>query len=253
MQQASSGVDVGPFQVLDVSSADLVRHVVGLAIEEPNRPVTAFALHVGGLNHRGNIDFVAAMHDADVVYADGGGVVWLARLAGATRVERASTTDVGWDILHAFAAELGRPPRVALVGGSPGLAERAGAALAEAGAARVVATEHGYHANWEATLQRVSESRPDVMLVGLGAPNEMVWAQRWHDALPPGLILTCGGWFGFLAGDERRAPTFLRRPGLEWIARVAQAPKRLGPRYANGLLSITLMARAALQERREAQ
>ena len=71
----------------------------------------------------------------------------------------------------------------------------------------------------------------------------MVWSQQHRDELPPGLVLTCGGWFGHLVGDEKRAPRLLRRSGLEWIARVAQAPPRLGPRYAQGA-GATAAARA---------
>ena len=81
-------------------------------------------------------------------------------------------------------------------------------------------------------------------MIGLGAPREMVWCQRHRDELPTGLVLTCGGWFGHIVGDERRAPRMLRRSGLEWIARVAQAPKRLGPRYARGAGATALLALA---------
>jgi N-acetylglucosaminyldiphosphoundecaprenol N-acetyl-beta-D-mannosaminyltransferase len=50
-----------------------------------------------------------------------------------------------------------------------------------------------------------------------------------------------------VVGDEKRAPRLLRRSGLEWIARMAQQPRRLGPRYAKGLVST---AAVAVEQRR---
>jgi N-acetylglucosaminyldiphosphoundecaprenol N-acetyl-beta-D-mannosaminyltransferase len=242
-------VEVGPFGVSDSPRDELVDHVVELGANATDRPAFAYALHVGGLNARRERDFVVAMRQADVVYADGGSVVWLARLAGGNRVERAPTTDIGWDVMRGFARKVGRTPRVALVGGPEGLAERAGTVLSDAGAADIVHTDHGYHHDWTDSLARLREVAPDITVIGLGAPREMVWSQQHRDELPPGLVLTCGGWFGHLVGDEKRAPALLRRSGLEWIARVAQAPGRLGPRYARGAGATAALALSTLQRR----
>ena len=114
-------VEVGPFRVSDTPPAEIVDKVVSLSVEERTQPAFAFALHVGGLNARREREFVAAMRAADVVYADGGSVVWLAKLAGAHRVARAPTTDIGWDIMRGFRERTGRVPRVALIGGPEGL------------------------------------------------------------------------------------------------------------------------------------
>lgn len=228
-------VEVGPFWVTDSSRAELVARMVDLSMPDRRQPALAFALHVGGLNARREHDFVVAMRQADIVYADGGSVVWLARLSGATDVERAPTTDIGWEILRGFAQRVGRLPRVALIGGPPGLAARAGDVLEASKVAEVVLVDHGFHQDWREPLAQLRTVNPDVTVIGLGAPREMVWSERHRSDLPSGLVLTCGGWFGHLVGDERRAPRLLRRSGLEWIARVAQAPTRLGPRYARGI------------------
>jgi N-acetylglucosaminyldiphosphoundecaprenol N-acetyl-beta-D-mannosaminyltransferase len=242
-------VKVGPFRVLDASRRDFVDRVVSLGIASPAAPVLVYALHVGGLNVRDQPAFVEAMEQASVVYADGGSVVFLARLGGAKAIERAPTTDVGWDVLRELGARLGRPPRIALLGGPVGLAERAGAALAAGTPVEVVLTDHGYHQDWTRSVGALRRAAPDVTLVGLGAPGEMVWCQAHRDRLPGGLVLTCGGWFGHLVGDERRAPSLLRRSGVEWIARVAQSPRRLGPRYVRGLYSSGVMSLSALGSR----
>lgn len=244
-------VAVGPFRVADLGVDALVQAVVDRALAQAGtRPTRVFALHVGGLNERSDRRFVAAMERADVVYADGGSVVLVARLAGGRRMQRAATTDVGWDVLRTLAARLGRAPRLALVGGPYGLAEAAGKVLEDGGAGQVVLAENGYQDDWEPVLDRLRAAAPDVLVVGLGAPAEMVWVDTHAARLPPALVLTSGGWFGHLIGNERRAPRMLRRPGLEWVARFAQAPARLGPRYARGLVSTARLAVAAPLSRR---
>jgi N-acetylglucosaminyldiphosphoundecaprenol N-acetyl-beta-D-mannosaminyltransferase len=240
---------VGPFRVMDADQRGFVDHVVSLGAAGLDQAVLVYALHVGGLNARRDPDFVESMRRADVVYADGGSVVTLARLAGARTIERAPTTDVGWDILRGLAEELGRPVRVALLGGPVGLAERAGRVLEDGSPVTVVLTDHGYHHDWSGTLRALHEAAPDVTVVGLGAPGEMVWCDAHRDRLPAGLVLTCGGWFGHLTGEEHRAPRLLRRPGVEWVARVVQSPRRLGPRYARGLWSSAILSVHALRQR----
>jgi len=235
---ASPTVRLGPFKVSDTTKEETASRLVELAVGSArDRAVLAFALHVGGLNALNHEAFVRAMKAADLVYADGGSVVWLGKRNGASRMGRAATTDIGWDVLRGIGARLGRTPRVALIGGRPGLAKRAGAVLEGAGAAEPVLIVHGYHESWAGHVDRVRRARPDVVLVGMGAPNEMIWAHEWAPSFGQGLVLTCGGWFGFLAGEERRAPSMIRRPGLEWIGRVAQQPWRLGPRYARGIMT----------------
>jgi len=248
-QEQAPEIEVGPFWVNDCSRADLVDSMAELCMPGCTRAALAFALHVGGLNARNDRDFVRVMREGDIVYADGGSVVWLARLAGALHVERAPTTDIGWDLLRGFAQRVGRLPRVALIGGPSGLAGRAGVVLETAGVAEVVLVEHGFHDDWTQPLSRLHDAHPDITVVGLGAPREMMWTEQHREVLPPGLVLTCGGWFGHLVGDERRAPRLLRRSGLEWIARVAQSPTRLGPRYARGIWVTAGLAIRARQRR----
>jgi N-acetylglucosaminyldiphosphoundecaprenol N-acetyl-beta-D-mannosaminyltransferase len=247
----SPRVEVGPFLVDDLSTGDAIARIVDLAMSHArHQPVLAYALHVGGLNHRSDADFVAAMRRATIVYADGGSVVLLARLAGGKFVERAPTTDIGWSVLRQLTEKLGRPPRIALIGGADGLAVRAGRVLEAGQVASVVLALDGYEQEWLPVLATLVRSEPDVVLIGLGAPLEMKWIDAHRSALPPALVLSCGGWFGHLTGDEARAPALLRRSGLEWMARLAQAPRRLAPRYARGVWTTASLAMPLLLRRR---
>lgn len=243
-------VPVGPFGVADLSRAAVVEEMTRLAgTPAPGGPATAFALHVGGLVARRDRAFVEAMHGADIVYADGASVVLAARAGGARSIERAPTTDIGWDLLRSLTDLRGTPPVVSAVGGLPGLAGRALQVLVDAGVAAPGVTDHGYHTGWEGTLQRLRDEPCDVLLVALGAPKEMLWVREHLDQLPQGIVVTCGGWLGFLAGEESRAPKLLQTLSLEWAYRLAHSPRRLASRYVLGAVATAAIAGRALLAR----
>ncbi len=245
-------VPVGPFRLLDLDKKALVAAIADTAVAQAgSKPTLAFACHVGGLNLRHDHAFVQAMHAADLAYADGVSVIALMKIAGAKAVERHPTTDLGWETFAALNERLGRPVRVALLGGPEGLAERAGAVIAAEAPAEVVLTEHGYHKEWAPVLERLGKTEFDVLVVGLGMPAEALWAAKHVADLPNSLILTCGGWFGYIVGEEKRAPEWMRNSGLEWVARIAQSPGRLWKRYATGALSTVAMVPTAMRGRRD--
>lgn len=245
-------VTVGPYRLLDLDKRDLVAAIADTAVAQHGSKATvAFACHVGGLNLRREREFVNAMQGADLVYADGVSVIALMKLAGATSVERHPTTDLGWETIEALHERLGRPVRVALLGGPEGLAARAGEVMAAEEHIDVVHTEHGYHSDWAPVLERIGKVDYDVLVVGLGMPAEALWTARHVAKLPNALVLTCGGWFGYIVGEEKRAPEWMRNSGLEWVARIAQSPGRLWKRYATGALSTVAMVPTALRGRRE--
>lgn len=235
-------VPVGPFAVADATREQVV-DVLEVAWRQ-RQGFVAFALHVGGLLERGDELFVAAMGWSDLVYADGVSIVSLARTAGAERIERAATTDIGIDLLERLDAA-GHRPRVALVGGPDGLADRAAAALEARFDLDVVFTTHGFHDVWDGPLVQLREAEPDLVVVGLGAPREMRWVHRHRESLDGALVLTCGGWFGFLAGEEVRAPRLVQRLHGEWVWRWVQQPRRLARRYVLGALVCLKLKRTA--------
>ncbi len=241
-------ITLGPFELTDASGAQLVSALVQQLNSEQKstRPIIMFSLHVAGLNLRGDSDFCAALRRADLVVPDGISVAALARIAGASGLHRHPTTDIGWELLAAFAAQLQRPVKVALIGGGDGLAVRAGKFMNQRNEVDVVYTEHGYHDDWSDVLAQLNQLDWDVLVVGMGMPTEAFWVDRHLEQLQGSLVLTCGGWFSHIVGDEKRAPIWMRRVGLEWVARLVQQPTRLVGRYATGLLSTVAMIPTAL-------
>lgn len=84
----------------------------------------------------------------------------------------------------------------------------------------------------EAAVERINESRPDFIWVGLGAPKQEIWMAK-HAGKVSGVMLGVGAGFDFLAGTVKRAPKWMQEACLEWLFRLLQDPRRLIPRYVD--------------------
>ena len=240
-------VDISGIAVRDASQRDIVQEMArGLPLQ-----TVAYALHIGGLNARKNLAFTEAMNRADLVYADGKSVEWLGKIGGAKNIERAATTDIGLIVVQSLEAILNRKVRIALVGGPDTLAEEAGAVFEQTGIADSVYTHPGYEIIDSLVCERITASRPDLVLVGLGMPYVAMWVDRNRQELPDCLIMTVGGWFGFLTGREQRAPIIMQRAGLEWVYRMANSRGRLVRRYVTGMRTFAVLALSQVTESRD--
>jgi N-acetylglucosaminyldiphosphoundecaprenol N-acetyl-beta-D-mannosaminyltransferase len=81
-------------------------------------------------------------------------------------------------------------------------------------------------------LDQIAAATPDVLIVGLGAPNQELWVHQHHARIAARVALCVGATIDFLAGEKSRAPVWMREAGMEWVFRVANEPKRLAARYA---------------------
>jgi len=87
-------------------------------------------------------------------------------------------------------------------------------------------------ADEEAELaNRINADTPDVVWVGVGVPKQEKWMAHMRSRLDPPLLVGVGAAFDFEAGLKRQAPSWMQRRGLEWLFRLSQEPRRLGPRY----------------------
>lgn len=184
-----------------------------------------------------NPELRAAYSDAGLVLADGMPVVLASRLLRRPLPERVT----GADLVPALfsVADERRPLRTFLLGAGPGVAERAAENIVRRWpAVRIVGTHSppfGFEkdeAETEAILERLRRTRPDVLVVGLGAPKQELWVHRHRTRIAARAALCVGATIDFLAGEVRRAPVWMQRSGLEWAFRLGSEPRRLFRRYA---------------------
>jgi N-acetylglucosaminyldiphosphoundecaprenol N-acetyl-beta-D-mannosaminyltransferase len=188
--------------------------------------------------------------------ADGMPLVWASRLQGTPLPARVAGSDLIWSLCRWAAAD-GRS--VFLLGGNPGTAEAAAVQLAaRSPALRVAGTEcpaMGFERD-EAYLSslksRLVSLQPDIVFVGLGFPKQERLIEELRGVLPRAWFLGIGVTFSFVSGEIRRAPRWMRSPGLEWIHRLMQEPGRLAKRYlVHGVpFGVVLVAGSLVQRAR---
>lgn len=82
----------------------------------------------------------------------------------------------------------------------------------------------------QAIIQRINETNPDFVWVGLGAPKQEKWMAA-HQGKVNGFMVGVGAGFDYFAGNISRAPKWMQEMNLEWFYRLMQDPKRLFSRY----------------------
>ena len=179
-----------------------------------------------------------AYAQASLVLADGAPVVAASRLIGRRLPERVAGSDLVPCLCHEAAWQR-MPLRVYLLGGGPGVGQRAAERMAAAWpsvevvgiSSPPVGFEHDVELNRDLVAE-INACRPDLLLIGLGAPKQELWAHAHHHELAVPVALCIGATIDFLAGHRSRAPRWMRRAGLEWLYRVISEPRRLAHRYA---------------------
>lgn len=172
---------------------------------------------------------------ATLSVADGVPLVWAAAVQGTPLPGRVNGTDLMTE-LAAAAAERNRS--VYLLGGEPGSAEAAAAALRKRLPGLCVAGTYcppmGFEddeAQWRQIAQRLDRAEPDIVFVGLGCPKQDRVITRLRPLLPSAWWLGIGVSFSLIGGTIPRAPRWMQANGLEWLHRLGQEPARLANRY----------------------
>ncbi|MCE5335982.1 MAG: WecB/TagA/CpsF family glycosyltransferase [Desulfobacteraceae bacterium] len=195
---------------------------------------TAYAANAHTLNLTyESAPFYQALRSADILYADGKSLLLAARILGKNLPQKLTTTDV-WP--HACELASRRGYSFFLLGGEPGLAERAKEnALRAHPGLRIVGTHDGYFRGRDReVISLINEKKPDILWVGMGEPLQALWVEKYRRDIEASLVVTCGGMFKIVSGELRRLPSKWREAGFEWLYRMVQEP-RTASRYLIGL------------------
>jgi N-acetylglucosaminyldiphosphoundecaprenol N-acetyl-beta-D-mannosaminyltransferase len=169
---------------------------------------------------------------ADMVTADGRGVLWMARVLGLPVTERVSGVDL---VERICARARDKGYSVYLLGAMPGVAEEAARALeTRCPGLKVAGTRHGYFTPEEEPeiVRQIAAAKPDIIFVARGAPRQEKWIRRHMAELQVPVAIGVGGSLDVFAGRVPRAPQWMQRTGLEWLYRVLREPKRLPRMWA---------------------
>lgn len=93
-------------------------------------------------------------------------------------------------------------------------------------------------------LKKISEFKPDILLVGFGPKKQEYWIQDNYDVLSNyGIMMSVGlgGTFEFVSGKIPRAPRIIQNIGMESVFRFISEPKIFRFKRTFGNLRIFLM------------
>jgi N-acetylglucosaminyldiphosphoundecaprenol N-acetyl-beta-D-mannosaminyltransferase len=167
--------------------------------------------------------------------ADGMGVVYASRLIGRPLPENVGGRLLLLDFCRVAAK---RGYRIFLLGGEPGIAERAATALTAMfrglQIAGTFAPPLGFELSSEANeecVRAVRAAAPHALFVAFGAPKQEKWLSRNLARINVPVSMGVGYAFDLLAEKFPLPPQWMTSVGLEWAFRLWHDPVRLAKRY----------------------
>ena len=215
-----------------------------------------FALATINLDHLVKLSrsdsFRAAYAAQDFVVADGNPIVWLSRLA-AKPVELVPGSDMVLPLAR-LAAKAG--VGVGMVGSTDAALEAAAAHLMREVPGLIVTMRHappmGFDpasADAASIFAELTARNVGLCFVALGAPKQEAFAARGRSLAPQIGFASIGAGLDFLAGNQTRAPKWVRAIAMEWAWRALSSPRRLIPRYAACAAILPAQLRDAYRQR----
>lgn len=171
-------------------------------------------------------NFCGILNSADLLTADGIGVVYASKILGNSVPERVAGFDVSCGVLDEI-SQSGH--RLYLFGGKPGVAEMAAENLKqEYPLLNIVGMRDGYFTPEEndSIIDDINQSGADLVFVCLGAPKQENWIFENRSKLNCHVMMGVGGTLDVLAGTAERAPEIWCDLGFEWLYRLIKEPKR---------------------------
>jgi len=166
------------------------------------------------------------MNAAQLVTADGTGVVWASRKLGEPLAERVT----GIDLVNSICQRAAKQGwRIYILGSAPGVAATAAVNIRNKfPGCNIVGTHHGYFNAKEEKqiIAELEQLRPDVLFVALGAPKQDYWIANHLQHLQIPLAMGIGGTMDVLSGNIKRAPRLMQKLNLEWLYRLLIQPSR---------------------------
>lgn len=166
------------------------------------------------------------INEAQMVTADGSGVVWASKQLGEPLEQRVT----GIDLVNSICEQSAKDKwKIYILGSAPGVAATAAVNIRNKfPGCNIIGTHHGYFNAKEEKqiLAELEQLKPDVLFVALGAPKQEYWIADHLSALGIPVGMGIGGSMDVLSGNVKRAPKWMQKMSLEWLYRVLIQPAR---------------------------
>lgn len=195
-----------------------------IASGQPHQIVTANAeiIYQASKNEK----MRAIINAAQMVTADGSGVVWASRQLGQPLPQRVTGIDLVNSICRQSAEDKWK---IYILGSAPGVAATAAINIRNKfPGCNIIGTHHGYFNAKEEKqiLAELEQLKPDILFVALGAPKQEYWIAEHIEQLQIPVAMGIGGSMDVLSGNVKRAPKWMQKMSLEWLYRLLIQPTR---------------------------
>ncbi|MFP4697079.1 MAG: WecB/TagA/CpsF family glycosyltransferase [Eubacteriales bacterium] len=170
---------------------------------------------------------IDVLNNGDLVVPDGIGIVKAAKLLNNPVPERVA----GYDLVQGVFEKISKTNKtVYFFGAAPGIVDSAKKIMeTKYPGLKIVGTVDGYFDKQreEQIVEDINKVKPDLLLVGLGAPKQEYWIYNNRSRLKVKLCIGVGGSFDVMSGNIKRAPKWMIKLNLEWFYRLIKQPTRI--------------------------
>jgi N-acetylglucosaminyldiphosphoundecaprenol N-acetyl-beta-D-mannosaminyltransferase len=181
---------------------------------------------------------------SDLSLADGMPLVWISKLLAIPIRERVS----GSDLFEGLRRQTESLWRIFFFGGPQGAAQAASLSIGS-NTEGMLPTGFIYpgfgsieEMGRDDLISCINESKPDMVVVSLGAAKGQDWICRNHKLIDAPVIVHLGAVVNFVAGTVQRAPLWMQRSGLEWVWRAKEESVLIKRYFYDGLAFLGLLA-----------
>ena len=180
-------------------------------------------------------EFYDAYQQADWIICDSRIIFFFSKLLKHSL----KATISGSTFFHQFCEYHKNDPlvRIFVLGGKPQVAEKARLEINNRCGSEIVVGAYSPSFNIdkkesEMIASAINDSKANVVMVALGAPQQEKWIVKYKHLMPDvNIWMGLGATVDFEAGVKKRAPIFVQKIGMEWLYRFFKEPKRLFKRY----------------------
>jgi N-acetylglucosaminyldiphosphoundecaprenol N-acetyl-beta-D-mannosaminyltransferase len=176
---------------------------------------------------RKDLELNKAIKNADIVTADGIGVVIAMRLYNI-KINRVTGFDIVQKIFERSNKNKENKYKFFLLGSN-----KKNIKLAQINIKRkyknieICGYNDGYFDDKDKIIDLINNSKTDILLIGMGSPLQEKFIFLNKKKINAKVFIGVGGTFDVLSGKIKRAPTIFQKLGLEWFYRILKEPKRI--------------------------
>ena len=227
-------INLGSFKVDAMSREEVVTQIKSKILKsvEPNILVTPNAGHL--TNIFDNPELSEIYSSAELSLIDGWPIAVAARNVSKLKITRVT----GSDLLPELFSQLTKEVRVGIVGGNnEALIRQSLESRFPELNIQLIDTSQWTNSVYDIRRLRelVQYNALSIVLLCLGHPKQELLAKElknydWAGSRPD-WIMCVGATIDFLTGEQKRAPRFFQKIGLEWFYRLVSNPKKFTQRY----------------------